>query len=73
MSLHQLRSLVAQAERTPSLRRQLRWPGSWQGWLQRVQELGFRITADDLQQLHAAERQAALLHQSQIPAIRPLR
>ncbi|MEB3172664.1 MAG: hypothetical protein VKL97_02240 [Cyanobacteriota bacterium] len=73
MSVQQLRALVAQAERTPGLRRALRWPGSWPRWLQQAQALGFSVTAADLRQVQHDERQAALLNQSQIPAIRPLR
>lgn len=73
MSLQQLRALVALAERTPSLRRRLRWQGSWPSWLQQARQLGFSVSAADLRHLHELERQAALLDQSQIPAIRRLR
>ncbi|MFZ9230161.1 MAG: hypothetical protein ACO23C_03500 [Prochlorococcaceae cyanobacterium] len=73
MSLQQLRALVALAERTPALRRALRWQGSWPCWLQQAQELGFSVSEADLRHLHELERQAALLDQSQIPAIRRLR
>jgi len=73
MARQQLQALVALAESTPALRRQLRWPGSWQAWLDRARALGFQVTAADLQQACAEERQATGFGQRRLPPIRPLR
>lgn len=72
MSRQQLQALLALAEQEPDLRRPLRLQGSWEHWLEKVQALGFQITAADLQQAHDEDQAQRFFDSSQLPTIRPL-